>query len=159
MSGIRNTGYFRPVLQKPNTGRIHWIVVHPTDPDALMVVPDGAGIFRTSDLGQTWDCVTDRIPDREFRKICYHSAIPVDPDDWNHFFAFMKNGNATAVYETTDGGQSWIRVEGATHKSFKRGYGFRDSKGQMKFIGAVQDGGNYLNNQLWMSDDKGVSWG
>lgn len=158
MSGIRNTGYFRPVLQKPNTGRIHWIVVHPTDPDALMVVPDGAGIFRTSDLGQTWDCVTDRIPDREFRKICYHSAIPVDPDDWNHFFAFMKNGNATAVYETTDGGQSWIRVEGATHKSFKRGYGFRDSKGQMKFIGAVQDGGNYLNNQLWMSDDKGVSW-
>ena len=46
MSGIRNTGYFRPVLQKPNTGRIHWIVVHPTDPDALMVVPDGAGIFQ-----------------------------------------------------------------------------------------------------------------
>lgn len=158
MSGKRRKGYFRPVYQKPNTGRIHWIVVHPTDPNALMVVPDGAGIFRTADLGRTWDCVTDRIPDREFRKICYHSAVPVDPDDWNHFFAFMKNGNATAVYETTDGGQSWTRVEGATHKSFKRGYGFRDAKGQLKFIGAVQDGGNYLNNQLWMSDDKGVSW-
>lgn len=71
MSGKRNTGYFRPVWQKPYTGRIHWIVVHPTDPDALMVVPDGAGIFRTSNLGETWDCVTDRIPDREFRKICY----------------------------------------------------------------------------------------
>ena len=106
MKGIRNKGYFRPVHQKPYTGRIHWIVVHPTDPDALMVVPDGAGIFRTSDLGKTWDCVTDRIPDREFRKICSHSAIPVDPDDWNHFFAFMKNGGSTAVYETADGGQS-----------------------------------------------------
>lgn len=158
MQGKRNPGYFRPVQQKPYTGRIHWIVVHPTDPDALMVVPDGGGIFRTDNLGKTWDCVTDRIPDREFRKICAHSAIPVDPDDWNHFFAFMKNGNATAVYETTDGGQSWTRVEGATHKSFKRGYAFKDASGKLKFIGAIQAGGNYLGSQLWYSEDKGVTW-
>lgn len=158
MEGKRNTGYFRPVRQKPYTGRVHWIVVHPTNPDALMVVPDGGGIFRTDNLGDTWDCVTDRIPDREFRKICYHSAIPVDPDDWNHFFAFMKNGNSTAVYETYDGGQSWERVQGATHKSFKRGYGFKDTKGTLKFIGAVQEGTNYLNSKLWYSDDKGVNW-
>lgn len=158
MKGIRNKGYFRPVYQKPYTGRIHWIVVHPTDPDALMVVPDGAGIFRTSDLGKTWDCVTDRIPDREFRKICSHSAIPVDPDDWNHFFAFMKNGGSTAVYETTDGGQSWTRVQGATHKEFKRGYGFRDTAGNLKFIGANQGGSNYLDSKVWYSDNKGVTW-
>lgn len=158
IQGIRRPGYFRPVQQKPYTGRIHWIVVHPTDPDALMVVPDGAGIFRTDDLGRTWDCVTDRIPDREFRKICSHSAIPVDPDDWNHFFAFMKNGNATAVYETTDGGQNWTRIAGATHKSFKRGYGFKDKAGRLKFVGALQKGTNYLSSEIWWSDDKGVSW-
>lgn len=159
LSGVRNKGYFRPVLQKPNSGRIHWIVVNPANEDALMVIPDGAGIFRTSDLGKTWDCVTDRIPDREFRKTAYHSAIPVDPDDWNHFFAFMKNGNETRVYETMDGGLSWTRVEGATHKNFKRGYGFRDSAGNMKFIGAVQvSAANYMNNQLWISEDKGVNW-
>lgn len=158
MQGLRNPGYFRPVRQNPYTGRIHWIVVHPTNPDALMVIPDGGGIFRTDNLGKTWDCVTDRIPDREFRKICSHSAIPVDPDDWNHFFAFMKNGNSTAVYETTDGGQSWTRVPGATHKSFKRGYAFKDASGKLKFIGAIQAGTNYLNSQLWFSDDKGVTW-
>lgn len=158
MKGIRNKGYFRPVYQKPYTGRVHWIVVHPTDPDALMVVPDGGGIFRTADLGKTWDCVTDRIPDREFRKICSHSAIPVDPDDWNHFFAFMKNGGSTAVYETTDGGQSWTRVQGATHKEFKRGYGFKDKAGNLKFIGANQGGSNYLDSKVWYSDNKGVTW-
>ena len=158
MKGIRITGYFRPVHQKPCTGRVHWIVVHPTDPDALMVVPDGGGIFRTADLGKTWDCVTDRIPDREFRKICSHSAIPVDPDDWNHFFAFMKNGGSTAVYETTDGGQSWTRVQGATHKEFKRGYGFKDKAGNLKFIGANQGGSNYLDSKVWYSDNKGVTW-
>ena len=158
MEGKRNPGYFRPVQQKPYTGRIHWIVVHPTNPDALMVIPDGGGIFRTDNLGKTWDCVTDRIPDREFRKICSHSAIPVDPDDWDHFFAFMKNGNSTAVYETTDGGQSWTRVPGATHKSFKRGYAFKDASGKLKFIGALQSGSNYLSSQLWYSEDKGVTW-
>lgn len=158
MSGKRNTGYFRPVWQKPYTGRIHWIVVHPTNPDALMVVPDGAGIFRTSNLGETWDCVTDRIPDREFRKICSHSAIPVDPDNWDHFLAFMKNGNSTAVYETQDGGQTWERVPNATHKSFKRGYGFKDAEGHFKIIGAVQAGANYRESKLWYSDDKGVTW-
>lgn len=70
----------------------------------------------------------------------------------------MKNGNATAVYETTDGGQSWTRVEGATHKSFKRGYAFKDASGKLKFIGAIQAGGNYLGSQLWYSEDKGVTW-
>lgn len=158
LSKKRNTGYFRPVLQHPNTGRIHWIVVDPLNADHVMVVPDGAGIFRTADLGKTWDCVTDRIPDREFRKICGHSAIPVDPDDWNHFFAFMKNGNDTRVYETSDGGQSWTRIEGATHKNFKRGYGFKDASGNMKFIGASQNTSNYMNNTLWTSSDKGVTW-
>lgn len=123
-----------------------------------MVIPDGGGIFRTDNLGKTWDCVTDRIPDREFRKICSHSAIPVDPDDWNHFFAFMKNGSSSAVYETTDGGQSWTRVQGATHKSFKRGYAFKDASGKLKFIGAIQSGANYLGSQLWYSEDKGVNW-
>lgn len=158
MQGKRNPGYFRPVQQKPYTGRVHWIVVHPTNPDALMVIPDGGGIFRTDNLGETWDSVTDRIPDREYRKICSHSAIPVDPDDWDHFFAFMKNGNASAVYETTDGGQSWTRVQGATHKSFKRGYAFKDATGKLKFIGANQGGSNYLGSQLWYSEDKGVTW-
>lgn len=159
MQGRRNKGYFRPVQQKPYTGRIHWIVVHPEDPDKLMVVPDGGGIFRTDDCGETWDCVTDRIPDREYRKICTHSAIPVDPDDWNHFFAFMANGGSKRVYETFDGGQTWTRIENATHYGFKRGYGFRDSKGTMKFIAAEQvAAANYMNNKLWISVDKGVTW-
>lgn len=156
MNKIRNTGYFRPVQQKPYSGRIHWIVVHPTDPDCLMVIPDGGGIFRTSDLGKTWDCVTDRIPDREFRKIATHSAIPVDPDDWNHFLAFV-SGGSKRVYETFDGGKTWTHIEGATHYGLKRGYGFKDAAGNFKVIGAEQQG-NYFYNKLWISENKGKNW-
>ncbi|MEG1615330.1 MAG: LamG-like jellyroll fold domain-containing protein [Bacteroidales bacterium] len=155
-SGKRQPGIFRPVLHKPSSGRIHWIHVHPENDDSLMVVPDGCGIFRTHDLGRTWDCITDRIPVREHRNTATHSAIPVDPDDWNHVFAFMSNGNP--VYETRDGGDSWRRVEGATHKGFKRGYCFRDKAGNLKFIGAVQNGGSYWNSPLWISEDTCKTW-
>lgn len=155
--GIRQPGIFRPVLHKPSSGRIHWIHVHPENDDSLMVIPDGGGIFRTHDAGRNWDCITDRIPAREHRNVATHSAIPVDPDDWNHVFAFMNNGNP--VYESTNGGESWRRVEGATHKSFKRGYCFRDAAGTLKFIGAVQNGGNrYWSSRLYISEDTCKTW-
>lgn len=156
-AGKRQPGIFRPVLHKPSSGRIHWIHVHPENADSLIVIPDGAGMFRTHNAGQSWECITDRIPVREHRNTATHSAIPVDPDDWNHIFAFMSNGNP--VYETLDGGENWRRVEGATHKGFKRGYCFRDAEGTLKFIGAVQNGGKrYWNSRLYISEDTCKTW-
>lgn len=154
--GIRQPAYFRTVEHKPSSGRIHWAQMHPEDPDKLLVIPDGAGIFKTDDGGKNWVCITDKIPLREHRSTALHSAIPVDPDDWNHVFAFM-NGNT--VYQTTDGGDTWRRIEGATHKSFKRGHAFRDKAGNLKFIGAQQQGGTgYWASKLWISEDTCKTW-
>lgn len=75
-NGDRTPGLFRPVLHKPSSGRILWIHVNPDNHDKLMVVPDGAGIFRTDNGGKTWDCITDRIPNRRHRNYATHSAIP-----------------------------------------------------------------------------------
>ncbi|MEG0948042.1 MAG: hypothetical protein RSF78_01685, partial [Bacteroidales bacterium] len=156
-NGIRQPGVFRPVLHKPSSGRIHWIHVHPENDDSLIVIPDGGGMFRSHDTGKSWECITDRIPVREHRNTAHHSAIPVDPDDWNHIFAFMSNGNP--VYETFDGGLNWRRIEGATHKGFKRGYCFRDKAGNLKFIGAVQNGGSsYWSSPLFVSEDTCKTW-
>lgn len=154
MTGGRDAGRFRQLVVHPSGGRIHWIAVHPEDPDKLMVVPDGDGIWRTDNCGKSWDCVTDRIPNRFHRSSASGYAIPVDPDDWNHFFAFMSNGNP--VYETFDGGESWTQVEGATHKGFKRAYAFKDKSGKLKFIGANPN--ENWNSRLWISEDKGVTW-
>lgn len=155
--GRRQPGIFRPVLHKPSSGRIHWIHVHPENDDSIMAIPDGGGIFRTHDLGRNWECITDRIPVREHRNTATHSAIPVDPDDWNHIFAFMSNGNP--VYETRDGGVNWRRIEGASHKGFKRGYCFRDKAGTLKFIGARQDkGSSYWESALYISEDTCKTW-
>ncbi|MCH5329075.1 MAG: hypothetical protein J1E02_08635, partial [Coprobacter sp.] len=153
--GRRNSGYFRPVEHKPSSGRIHWIVVHPENPDSLYVVPDGAGIFKTGDCGKTWTCISDNIPERINRSQSTGYGIPVDPDDWNHVFAFMAN---STVYETRDGGDTWRRIQGATHKGFKRGYCFRDAEGTLKFIGASMNSSNRMYNQLWISEDTCKTW-
>lgn len=153
--GVRNPGYFRASQPKPGGGRMHWAALHPEDPDKLYAVPDGAGIFKTDDGGVNWTCITDNIPVRAHRSTSNGSAIPVDPDDWNHVFAFMNN---STVYESCDGGDSWRRIEGATHKGFKRGYCFRDSEGTLKFIGATQGAPNGWGSHLWISEDTCKTW-
>ncbi len=145
-------GYFRCPQFKPFCGRIHWLAVNPENPDQIYVVPDGAGMYKTDNCGEHWECITDRIPERASRSQCRGYAIPVDPDDWNHVFAFMSN---SSVFETTDGGQTWERVQGATNKHFKRGDCFRDRDGNLKFIGCTNIG---WNSKLWISEDKCRTW-
>lgn len=151
---IRNPGYFRPVELNPSSGRIHHIVVNPNTADSLYVVADGTGIFSTGDCGDSWTCITDRIPDRVNRSVSQGYGIPVDPNNWSHVFAFMDN---SSVYETLDGGRSWRRIQCATHKNFKRGYCFRDKSGKLKFIGATM-ASNRMYNELFISEDTCKNW-
>lgn len=166
----RRPGFFRPLLQNPSAGRIKWIAVNnhdgeDADPEGncLYVIADGAGIFRTDDCGKSWTCITDNIPDRANRGISAEYSLPIDPDDWNHIIALMQNNS---VYESFDGGKSWRNVQGAgyNNKTFKRGYAFRakpkngETQGTLKLIGAAMNNSNRMFNELWLSDDKGVTW-
>lgn len=158
-------GYFKPVELNPSSGRIKWIAIDQNDDkgDNLYVSADGAGIFRTRDCGESWVCITDNIEDRANRGISAEYALPVDPDDFNHLFAFMQNNS---VYETFDGGDTWERVPGATYngKTFKRGYAFRakptgsQEQGDLILIGAAMNNSNRMKNELWISYNKGVTW-
>lgn len=150
----RNKGYFRQVKFNPSSGRMHWIVANQDDPkgEQIYAIPDNAGIFSTEDGGKSWTCITDNIPDRANRSMSPGYSLPVDPDKWEHLFAFM---DKSTVYETVDGGKTWRRIAGATHKNFKRGYCFRDARGDLRFIGAQQSGNA---GRLWVSNDTCKTW-
>lgn len=158
LSKVRNSGYFRHNAILPASGRIYWLTVNPDNPDKIMIVADGDGIWRTDNMGKHWECITDRIPNRYDRNYADSYSIPVDPDNWDHIFAFMAN---STVYETTNAGQSWRKITGAAHKGFKRGYCFRDDAGNLKFIGARPTSPNStsgLGLQLWLSSDTCKTW-
>lgn len=161
--GERNKGYFRALDLNPTSGRVTWIKVNQNEDTGseLYVIADGAGIFSTHDSGDTWECITDNIPSRAARGVSSGYSLPVDPDNWDHLFAFMHN---QTIFETKNGGKSWTQVEGGTTmgKTFKRGYAFR-SKSQtgeddITLIGAAMNNSNRMKNELWLSTDKGVTW-
>src|SRR5947207_2794079 len=46
-----------------STGRVTAIAPHPTDPNILYVATAGGGVAKSTDGGQTWTHLTDRLPD------------------------------------------------------------------------------------------------
>jgi photosystem II stability/assembly factor-like uncharacterized protein len=83
----------------------HRLVIHPTTPTILMAATT-AGLFRTTDGGQTWALViTGIIPlDRksEFWDIRFH---PTDP-------SVVYAASTTQVYRSTDSGGTWTALRG-----------------------------------------------
>ncbi len=83
----------------------HRLVVHPTTPTILMAATT-AGLFRTTDGGQTWAPVTAGIIpfDRksEFWDVRFH---PTDP-------SVVYAASTTQVYRSSDAGQTWTALRG-----------------------------------------------
>ncbi len=157
-----------------DTEKISRIVVDPRNADAAYVCAlghawgpnDERGVFKTTDGGRNW------------KKILYKndltgcSDLDIDPTNANVVYAgmytfrrlawsFDSGGGETALYKSTDGGESWIRLSGP---DVARGL----PKGPMDRIGVAVARSNpnivYAISEttdegtMWRSDDAGVSW-
>lgn len=101
----------------------HRLLFDPDDPDRMWCAISAVGVFRTDDGGKTWEPKNQGIgntdPNDEYPGIgyCVHSIAqdPTAPDRiWRQDHA--------GVYRTTDGGDSWERIEnGLPNES---GFGF-----------------------------------
>src|SRR5579884_3935928 len=60
-------------------------------------------LYKTEDYGQTWQCITDGIPENEFTR-----AIREDPEKPGLLYA----GTETGMYVSFDDGGTWQRVGG-----------------------------------------------
>jgi photosystem II stability/assembly factor-like uncharacterized protein len=110
-------------LEKTET--IARIVVHPTNPDIVYVAALGAiwrsnperGLYRTTDGGRTWKLVKFVSDKAGFVDVVMH------PRDPNVLFAssyerqrtpysLQSGGPGSALWKTTDGGETWTEVKG-----------------------------------------------
>ena len=146
------------------------IVVHPEDPDIVLVAgmghPYGAneerGVFRTTNGGRTWEKVL--YVDRN-TGACTVELDPSDPRTlfaglWEHREGPWENGSfsgkGTGLYKSTDGGSTWRRIarglpEGDWGPLFV-GIAPGDSKRLYLTVNARGGGG------LYRSDDGGERW-
>ena len=110
--------YWEPIFDDQRVMSIGWIELAPSDPNVVWVgtgepnirshISVGAGVFRSTDAGRSWDFLglenTGRV-----------SRIQVDPGDPDvAYVAALGHGygpqQERGVYRTRDGGASWERV-------------------------------------------------
>jgi photosystem II stability/assembly factor-like uncharacterized protein len=121
VAGLRNHPT-RPNWQPGGGGLIlHSLVVNPADPQELWVGISAAGVFHTSDGGESWDTRNrgtraDFMPEDmrypEFGQ-CVHCVV-MAPGMTNRLY----QQNHCGMYRSDDGGLSWVSIENGLPSSF-----------------------------------------
>lgn len=162
------------------TGRISRVVVHPKDPNVVLVAALGhaygpqpeRGVYRSTNGGKTWE----RVLFTDENSGC--SFLEMDPNNPNIFFAGMwpieihtwgreSGGPGSGLFKSMDGGVTWKRLTGnglptrTTGKvvvavaptNSNRVYAMIETGDGVPLNGKETDRG-----KLWRSDDGGETW-
>ncbi len=154
-----------------STGRIARIVIHPANPDIVLVCALGRaygpqqqrGVYRTADGGRTWTRVLFVDPNTG----C--SDLAIDPGDPNTLFAGMwqfevktwhlqSGGPGSSLWASYDGGVTWKRLVGrglpdAKHVLGKVAVAVAPSNPNTVYA-LIED----RDPTLYRSDDRGNTW-
>jgi photosystem II stability/assembly factor-like uncharacterized protein len=149
--------------------RIKRIAVHPQNPDVAYVCAVGhswgpneeRGVFRTTNGGQSWQKVLYRNPDTG----C--SDIAMDPSDPRTLYAglytfrrkpwrFDSGGGETALYKTTDGGDTWQKLTNGLPKGPMDRPGMAVSMSNPNVVYLISE--TKSEGTLFRSEDRGASW-
>lgn len=165
------------------TEAIGRIAVHPTNPNVVFVAALGAtwranperGLYRTKDGGNTWELVKFVSDKAGFVDVAIHPKNPdiVFATSWERRrtpYSLFSGGPGSALWKSTDGGNTWTEVKGG---GFPSGY-----KGRMSLdinlanpdvmymmieaaensTGPIVGERSPKNNGLWKSTDGGATW-
>ena len=153
----------------PDTRQIGAVIVHPKNPDIVLVAALGhafgpnteRGIFRTADGGRTWTRVLykdqdsgaiDVAFDPDNANIVYASLWQMRRQPWN----FSSGGSGSGLYKSTDAGLTWTHLTGhGLPEGILGRIGVSvagGGSGRVYALIEAQEGG------LFRSDDEGANW-
>ena len=147
------------------------IVVHPEDPDTVWVAAYGPhrqsggdrGVFKTTDGGETWANVLHPSDHTG----CWELHMdPRDPDvlytvahqRQRYLTTIVTGGDESAIYKTTDGGDTWKRLEGGLPQKMVGRIGMDISPVDPDVLFAVVDAKEKKERGTYKSADAGASW-
>ncbi|HEX9165083.1 MAG TPA: hypothetical protein VF862_04190, partial [Gemmatimonadales bacterium] len=162
------------------TGRIARVVIHPTNPDVVLVCALGhaygpqpeRGVFRTTDGGTTWTKVlfvdehtgcSDLVMDPSNPRTLFAGMWQIEIRTWGR----TSGGPGSGLFASKDGGITWTRQAGnglPVKPVGKVTLAMAQTNPQRVFAlietgdGIPWDGQPTEDGQLWRSDNGGQSW-
>jgi photosystem II stability/assembly factor-like uncharacterized protein len=154
-----------------DAGQIAAIMVHPHDPDHVLVAAmghifgpnDQRGVFRSSDGGATWQRVLfrdqhtgaiDLTMDPTNPRVLYASLWQVRRYPWS----FESGGPGSGLFKSTDGGETWTeltRHEGLPDSGVVGKIGVAVSPARPDRVWAIVE---HEEGGVFRSDDAGKTW-
>jgi photosystem II stability/assembly factor-like uncharacterized protein len=154
-----------------STGRVSAVVCHPTDPLVLYIGGADGGVWKSTDAGVTWACLTDAF-------VTPIGALAMSPLDPQTLYAGTGEANfanhsrpGAGILKTTDGGASWteLGVPEFAGRSISR-INIHPTQPERLLVAVVGAGGFPLlaaakghpqatgPRGLWRSNDGGATW-
>ena len=166
------------------TEAIGRIVVHPTNPNIVYVAALGAtwrsnaerGLYKTEDGGNTWKLVKFVSDKAGFVDVAINPQNPniLFAASWERYrtpYSLKSGGPGSALWKSTDGGNTWAEVKGGGFPDGIKGrIGLDIARANPNYIYALIEGtgldanGKYeptrspRDNGLWRSTDGGATW-
>lgn len=178
----RSVGYGDGVYRSDDGGRswrnvglktsehIGKIAIDPRNSDIVFVAAQGPlwsgggerGLYKTTDGGKTWKAV---IPGTENTGATDVVIDPSNPDTmyaatWQrrrHFFTLVNGGPETAMYKSTDGGNTWARLRSGIPPGDLGRIGLAISPANTNVVYATIEATGVLSG-IFRSNDRGATW-
>ena len=178
----RSVGYGDGVYRSEDGGRswknmglktsehIGRIVIDPRDGNTVFVAAQGPlwsaggerGLYKTTDGGKTWKPV---IQISENTGVTDVVIDPSNPDTmyaaaWQrrrHFYTLINGGPESALYKSTDGGNTWAKVRSGLPPGDLGRIGLTVSPANPNVVYAVVEASGNLSG-IFRSNDRGATW-
>jgi len=153
------------------TGQIAGIQVHPDNPDMVYVAALGnvfgqnpeRGVFRSIDGGKSWEKVQyvsdktgaiDLVMDPNNPRVLYAGFWTAERKPWT----LIDGSDEGGVWKTTDGGDTWSRLEGGLPDGLQGRVGIAVSPVNSKRVWVIQETAEESKGGVYRSDDGGKSF-
>jgi photosystem II stability/assembly factor-like uncharacterized protein len=150
------------------TQHIAQILIHPTNPDIVYIGALGRlwgpneerGVFKTADGGKTWEKALYVNPDTGISDIAMDPSNPrvLYAGAWDHRrkpYHFRSGGPGSALYKTTDAGETWRKIhQGLPPGEYGR-WGIDICRTKPNVVYALVES---ENSGVFRSEDKGETW-
>jgi len=146
------------------------IAIDPRDSNVVFVAAQGPlwsaggerGLYKTTDGGKTWKAV---ISISENTGVTDVVIDPVNPDTmyaatWQrrrHFYTLINGGPESAVYKSTDGGNTWTKLRSGLPPGDLGRIGLSISPANTNVVYATVEASGNLSG-IFRSNDRGATW-